>query len=786
MRIGVDIDGTLTDIHKFQLEQGRKFFGREATNVDKLDVKDMFECSSKEEDAFWNKNFMKYCIFGKTRKGADLLSKLAKSNDDEIYIITSRKFTDQDSKIGKIMRYTVEEWLKHNKIDYDKIIYCSSDKKSAIRDNNISIMIEDNVSNIEDLSKITKVICMNTKYNEKHSFTNSSNVKRISSLGEAYSKIKEFELDILKDEAKKRDEQLITVKSGKSSIDRPWLKYYPYECRDLVLPNCSIYDYLRENTSKFSKNIALNYFGKKTTYAEMFEKIDKYARAFTAKGVKKGDAVTLCLPNVPEAIYMFYALNKIGAVANMVHPLKSGNEIKEAINEVNSKLLVMIDNIYDEVNPVINDTKLESVVVVSAGDSMPFAMKIGYKAKYGKKIDYKNSLYESVDSFVNLGKSINKLDNINVSGEDTAVVMYTGGTSGFPKGVELTNNNFNRMVFQQKATAKHFGPGDTMLTIMPVFHGFGLCSSVHMPLSYGITTILVPKFNSKDFHNLIEKYRPNHIFGVPKLWKALMSDKNIQNMDLSFMRYIVSGGENMKDNLEEEINKFFEQHNCYYKLKKGYGSTECVAGTTLSDDNCNEISSVGIPLIYNDFKVVKPGTTEEVDYNEEGEFCISGPTVMKGYLNNPEETANVLKVHDDGKLWYHTGDLGYITEDGLLYYIDRLTRMYVSGGFNIYPPRIEKVIESNEKVEQCAVVPINHPYKDIKVPEAYVVLKDGEELSDDLIHELEKSCKKNLDLHHQPFKFEQVNELLTTSVGKVDYKALEKKANDSKVNVKRR
>lgn len=447
----------------------------------------------------------------------------------------------------------------------------------------------------------------------------------------------------------------------------------------------------------------------------------------------------------------------------------------------------MVDNAFKEVDPIAADITAQKIVVVSAGDSMPLPLKLGYKAKCGKTINYsEDNKYVSLDTFAKQSKKIKNLTDVKTSGNDTAVIMYTGGTSGFPKGVELSNNNFNRMVFQQKATAKHFGAGDKMLTIMPVFHGFGLCSSVHMPLSYGITTILIPKFDSKEFYKLMSKYKPNHVFGVPKLWKALMNDKKIQGMDLSFMKYIVSGGENMKDGLEEEINKFFEQHNCYYKLKKGYGSTEAVAGTTLSDDNCNEIGSIGIPLICNDFKIVKPETEEELDYYQEGEICISGPTIMKGYLNNKEETAHALRVHADGKLWYHTGDSGYMTKDGLIYYTDRLSRMYVSGGFNIYPPRIEKIIETNNKVEQCAVVGINHPYKDIKVPQAYLILKPGEQLDEKLIEEISSVCRQNLDMHHQPFKFVQVSEFPTTKVGKTDYKALEKLSEEDKVKVKRR
>ncbi len=788
MNIGIDIDGVLTNMGEFQKIEGEKFFGRKVNNKKGFSIQEMFGCSKKEEHDFWKKNLLKYAIRTKAREGASNLTKRLHNQGDNITIITSRVYTDQNTKLGSLMRFIVEEWLKSNNIEYDKIVYCSEDKSQAIKENSIDVMMEDNVLNVTTLSKITTVLCMECDYNKDIQL---SGVTKIKSMEEdAYSTIQKVKDTMEKEKIKKRAETEIKPIYGKASIDKPWMKYYSHQERNIVLPEMTCFDYLYTNNQTNFNRIALNYFGKKTTYKEMFQKIDEYAKAFQSKGVKEGSIVTVCLPNVPEAIYTFYALNKLGAVANMVHPLKSKNEIKECINEVNSSLLVMIDNVYKEIDKVIDDTSIKEAIVVSAGDSMPLPMKLIYKSKSGVAIDYKNDpKYIKLDEFVVSGKNVNRLDVPKYKKNTTAVIMHTGGTSGFPKGVELTNDNFNCMVHQQKATAKNFSSGDTMLTIMPVFHGFGLCSSIHMPLSYGITTILVPKYSSKDFHKLIEKYRPNHIFGIPKLWKALMDDENIKNMDLSFLRYVVSGGENMKDGLEEEMNKFLYQHNCSFKVKKGYGLTEGVAGLTLSDDYSNEIGSVGVPLLCNNFKLVKPGTEEEVNYNIEGEICVSGPTVMKQYFNNELETEKTLQKHMDGKIWLHTGDMGYMTEDGMLYYTDRLTRMYVSAGFNIYPPKIEKVIEKCEKVESCAVVPIEHPFKDIKVPKAYLILKDNYVIDDQLQQEIAMLCKANLDTHHQPYRYEQINEFPITTLGqelgKIDYKALEKQANSSKVKVRK-
>lgn len=781
MNIAFDIDGVLTDIESFQLKYGEPFFknkyNKDIVNKNGYTIKEIFDCTNEQEKDFWTKYLIQYSIGFKARSGtADFTNKIHKQGG-KIFIITSRYYTDKNNYLGKIMRFIVEEWLKSNNIYFDQIIFCGDDKTEAIKNNNIEIMFEDSRQNIAQLKNLTSIICVDANYNQ-----GIDDVYRIKSFD---SHTFDLIMDIINNNENKKIEyrHMNEIKPifGKGSIDKPWMKYYSYEERTVKLPQMKIYDYLYKNNQNNLNIVAINYFDNKMTYKQLFEKIDKFAIAFKNLGVKEGDIVTLCLPNVPEAIYAFYGLNKIGAVANMVHPMKSGNEIKDCVNMVNSKFMVMIDNAYTEIDKIIDETNIELAIVVSAGDSMPFLMKKIYKSKCEIKINNKKQ-YINLEKFL----SYNLPQNIDSEYEPnkTAVIIYTGGTSGTPKGVELTNDNFNGMVHEQKATAKNFSAGDKMLTIMPVFHGFGLCSSIHMPLSYGITTILIPKFESKNFYHLIKKYRPNHIFGVPKLWKALISDKDIQKMDLSFMKYIVSGGENMKDGLEEEINVFLKNHNCYSKVKKGYGLSEAVAGTTLSDDYCNLIGSVGIPLICNNFKVVKPGTQEEVNYNEEGEFCISGPTVMKQYYNNADETNAVLQKHSDGKIWLHTGDMGLMTKDGILYYTDRLTRMYVTGGFNVYPPRIEKIIENNENIEACAVVPMNHPYKDVKVPKVYVIMKSGIKLSEQIIEEIMESCKQNLDLHHQPFKFLEVDEFPTTKLGKTDYKILEKMTEEDNIKIK--
>lgn len=757
MNIAINLGTILKEFHNYELNYGEKFFndnyGMKIINEEKTTIREIFECTEQQEYEFWDKNLVK-CMLKSTliENAIKTFDELNKENKVTIYL--SNMNINENSKNGKLIKFVVSEWLKTNNIKYNNIVFNVNDIKKFVEDNKINILVNDKSENIK-LDDSVKIV-----FHDNNKLINEEINKEIIAK-RAYDEIKPL--------------------SGMPSIDKPWLKFYSYSERSLIIPHSTIYEYMKHNNQENLNKIAINYYGRKFTYEELFNNINVYANALNSNGVKKGDVVTLCLANVPEAIFMFYAINKIGATANMIHPLKSSNEIKTFLNEVQSKTLVLMDNSYKEINAIIDETSVNRALVVSAGDSMPLPLRLAYNKTSNINVDYENNKkYMKLKDY--LKNDEEKVIESCYNKDSVAVMIHTGGSTGEPKAVQITDDNFNLMVHQQRATAKDFAAGDSMLTIMPVFHGFGLCSSVHMPLSYGITVILVPKFSSNTFHKLIKKYKPNHVFGVPKLWKSLINNPEIQKMNLSFLKYVVSGGENMKNGLEEEINKFLYDHGCKYKIKKGYGLSEAVAGTTLSDDYSNELGSVGIPLVCNSFKIVKPGTQQELNYNEEGELCISGPTVMKGYYNKEEENKDTLQIHSDGKLWLHTGDMGYMTEDGMLYYTDRLTRMYVSGGFNIYPPRIEKVIEQLEEVDSCAVVPMNHPYKDVKVPKAYIILKDGYQLDENLILKVSKICKENLDLHHQPYKYEKTNNFPITNlggeIGKIDYNALEAMANE--------
>lgn len=554
--------------------------------------------------------------------------------------------------------------------------------------------------------------------------------------------------------------------SDKLSESMPWLKFYNEEQIMGEMPENKIYDYMMKKNKEHLDDVALYYFGKEFTYRKFDELIDQCAKSMLANGIKENDIVTICMPNTPEAVIAFYAINKIGAVANMIHPLSGQEQIKNYLNEVDSKLIITMDMAYSKVLNIVEETKVEKIVTVTASDSMPFMMKkiFRFTPNYVKMDD--NDKMVRWNTFIDEGKSYNgELKQSEYQKDKLSVILHTGGTTGVPKGVMLTDDNFNSMVEQFMADANNFERGDKMLTIMPVFHGFGLCSSIHLPLSVGVSSVLIPKLDAKKFDKTLKKYNPNHIIGVPTLFKSMLTNKKLKDVDLSYLKYVVSGGDLVKDSLEADINKFLENHGSKAKLSKGYGLSEVVAGATFATNGYNEPTSIGIPMIDTNIKIVSPGTSDELYEGEIGEICIQGPTVMKGYYKKETETNESLK---DG--WLHTGDLGYYKDDAF-YFAQRKGNMIISSGVNVYPSNIEQVIESHEAVAACAVIGIQHPYK-MQAPKAYIILKEGYEHTNELQQEIEDLCRTNLDVYSIPYKYEFREKLPQTLLGKISHKEL--------------
>ncbi|MFA5603762.1 MAG: AMP-binding protein [Bacilli bacterium] len=572
-------------------------------------------------------------------------------------------------------------------------------------------------------------------------------------------------------------------KEVKLTVKTPWYDSYGDNLKNLEYKYCSLYDAIYETSQKHPSIVAYNYFGIEKTYKEFIEEIIECARSFKSIGIKEKDVVTICMPNTPEGVIAFYAINMIGAIANMVHPLSSENEIKYYLNVSDSVALIAIDIAWDKIEKIINETKVKKTIIVSVKDSMPTALGLAYYITQGRKIKRPEAngkiLYWK--DFINIGKNYLQDCNAHSKGDATAAILYSGGTTGTPKGIVLANLNFNALALQGINACGGLEPGDSILAIMPIFHGFGLGICIHTIMYLGGKAILQPQFSAKTFDKLLTKYRPNIIAGVPTLYEALLKNKRMENVDLSFLKIVISGGDSLSISLKKKVDTFLKEHNATVQVREGYGLTECVTGTCLIPENEYREGSIGIPYPDTYYKIVKPNTHTEVEYGVDGEICLSGLTVMSEYLKEPKETAHTLQLHEDGMTWLHTGDLGCMDKDGWVYFKQRLKRMIISSGYSIYPQYIENIIDSHPDVLMSTVIGIDHPYK-VQVIKAFVVLKNDVELTDKIKDSIYKHCEKNIASYSMPSEFEYRDSLPKTLVGKVAYTKLIEEENQKKRN----
>lgn len=559
----------------------------------------------------------------------------------------------------------------------------------------------------------------------------------------------------------------------------PWRQYYRRKHMNIRLKDENIYDFLVRKIEKhgYINNIAITYYGTHITYRTFLKKIDETADKFLSLGVKKFDIVTILSANVPEALYAFYALNKIGAVANMLHPLLSQNEIKDALNKYETKYVVALDSTLKTLNKIIDETKVNKVIIISPDDSMNIFMKIIYRLTTIKtkiKFPLDRNLYIKWKKFQKL-KTEDIYYDKTPQKDDPALILQSGGTTGTPKGIVLSNGNINASTVAVLNNFSELSEKDKVLGIMPIFHGFGLEVSINDIFCAGAEVVLIPLFKASKFHKLLIKYKPTVLVGVPTLFEALTKNKEIEDIDLSQLKYVVAGGDSLSKSRVEDINDFLHMHGARTNMLQGYGLTEAVAAVSVDMKDLPRPGTIGIPLPGVYVGIFEPNTEERVDYGEDGEICVCGPTVMLGYYDNEGETNLALRHHKDGNVWLHTGDIGSMDEDGFITYKQRLKRMIISSGYNVYPSQIEEVLEKHESVEAASVVGIPHPYK-VEVPKAFVVLKKGYKLNDELKEDLIKHCKKNLAYYSVPKQYEQLDRLPKTMIGKVDFKELKDKS----------
>ncbi|NMA25889.1 MAG: long-chain fatty acid--CoA ligase [Clostridiales bacterium] len=558
-------------------------------------------------------------------------------------------------------------------------------------------------------------------------------------------------------------------------LNAPWLKHYGNVPTNLQYPDCSMSDLVFQAARKYPDVAAYDFFGCRASYAELTEKIDECARALASAGIKADDRITICMPNVPQAVIMFYAVNRIGAVANMVHPLSAEEEIVFYINNSNSVAALTLDQFYPKFEAILDRICIRTLIISGIDDGLKGIKKLAYPITLGRKIRRTKTGGKVIRwrDLLKNGRNYGTQYSVARKGDDLAVILYSGGTTGKTKGILLTNLNFNALAMQTVAAGDCIVPGHIMLSIMPVFHGFGLGVCIHTALVSGISCILVPQFSAASYAELLKKYRPHYIAGVPTLFEALLRIEKLDGLDMSQLEGVFSGGDSLSVELKRKVDAFLKAHGAKIQIREGYGLTESVTANCLTPKDFHKEGSIGIPYPDMYFKIVKPGTQETLPYGEIGEICLTGPTLMKGYADNPEETAQALQTHPDGHVWLHTGDLGLMDEDGFLYFRQRIKRMIVSSGYSIYPSQIENVINAHEKVLTSCVIGVPDPYKMQKV-KAFVVLRDGVEATDDIKESIIEHCRKNIAKYAMPYEFEYRAALPKTLVGKVAYLELEK------------
>ena len=560
----------------------------------------------------------------------------------------------------------------------------------------------------------------------------------------------------------------------KITAKAPWVKNLGDIPAHLDYFQGSMYDMLKSVADKYPNNIAMDFMGRSTTYRQLLEHVERCAKALKTIGIRENDCVTIAMPNCPQAIAMFYAINMVGGIANMVHPLSSEKEIEFYLNESNSVTVITLDQFYHKIEAIRNNTNIVNVIIASIRDELSQPLKTGYMLTEGRKIRKipDDAPVIRWQKFLNLSNSCFWRYQVERKPEDPAVILYSGGTTGTTKGIVLTNLNFNALSQQVIATNPMFRPGDRMLAAMPIFHGFGLGVCIHTMLTQGGRCVLVPRFTAKSYSKLITKYKCNFIAGVPTLYEALLRLPNMEKADLSSLKGVFSGGDSLTIELKKKFDKFLYDHKAVIQIREGYGTTECVTASCLTPPTMHREGSIGLPFPDTYYKIVTPGTDEELPYGEEGEILLAGPTVMREYLHHPEETAQTLRRHADGLIWVYTGDLGVMDADGFVYFRGRRKRMIITSGYNVYPAQLENILEAHEAVQRCCIIGVPDSYKMQKV-KAFVMLKPGFPATEETKQSILAHCRKNIAKYAMPYDIEFRENLPTTLVGKVAYRVLE-------------
>ena len=569
----------------------------------------------------------------------------------------------------------------------------------------------------------------------------------------------------------------MTMASGmKPSEVKPWLKHYSEKALSDEMPKCTAYGLLKQVNENYPDDVALHYYGRNITFKEFFARIDECANAFCGLGVKPGEIVSVLSVAVPETVIAIYALNKIGATANTIDPRMDVTSIQRMVTDSKSRYLIVLDIAFAKVRRIRSEIAQKNIIVQPATRSLPFVKRTIKNMMEKVPVSYDDCVI-SWDDFLKKGHGIEAQEAPYV-GDATVAITYTGGTTGFPKGVMLTNDSINAVAYNFKHSSIDTKRGDKFLGIIPVFASYGLVCGLHMPLSIGLTMVLIPNFVPRRMGKLIKTFKPQHMISVPAFYEILMESKEVKNMDLSFLVTMGSGGDTMNEGLESKLRDFMKSHNMTRPLAQGYGMSELSAAVSFCAEDVYKEGSVGIPSITTTVGIFNPDTFDELDIMEEGEICITGPSMMKGYFKNVSETEFIMRKHPDGNYWIHSGDIGYIDNDGFLFVNGRIKRMITRfDGHKIFPVNIESLVSENPKVRNCCAIGItDKTHGQGQVPLVLVNLSECDK--DAVCKEIFKACDEQLEERGKPVAIVSVDDIPLTGMGKNDYRTLEKEYAD--------
>lgn len=541
--------------------------------------------------------------------------------------------------------------------------------------------------------------------------------------------------------------------------NKPWLRHYPTEVPPTYdYPKHNVAHFLEISADKYPNVTALEFMGRKISYRSLLEQTYRFANALLRLGIRKGDRVAIMLPNCPQAVIAYYGTLLMGGIAVMTNPLYMPREIEHQLTDSGAKVMITLDALVDRVRTSMEHHPLDFIIAASIKDYLPFPKNLLYPIKAKKDrmavhLNYNERLLSFPEFLKHSSPDPCKVD-INPE-EDLALLQYTGGTTGFAKGVMLTHMNMVANTIQNQLWFYRYRIGqERYMAALPFFHVFGMTVLLNQAISLAGTLILIPRFEINQVLKMIDKKKPTVFPGAPTMYVAIINHKDIAKYDLSSINVCVSGAAP----LPLEVQTRFE-HLTGGKLIEGYGLTESSPVTHANNIwGLRKTGSIGVPFPDTDAKIVHPDTLEDVPVGEIGELAVRGPQVMKGYWNKPEETYKSLR---DG--WLLTGDLGRMDEDGFFYILDRRKDLIIAGGYNIYPREVEEVLFEHPDIEEAIVAGIFDPYRGETV-KAFIVLKEGTVPNADAI---KRWCKERLAAYKVPKVYEFRDSLPKTLAGKV-------------------